>query len=117
MPVFIVNADPTFPFTRLLRQYGLDLYDEWRPLPAAAGYCGPPGAAEEAPRRQLWGYWPRTLNGNKALIRSHLDEILLAAKTNKESAGADKARTENYVWLALTPESWLKQAEGIGAAA
>jgi hypothetical protein len=117
MPVFIVNADPTFPFTRLLRQYGLDLYDEWRPLPAAVDYCGPTGAAEEAHRRQLWGYWPRTLNGNKALIRSHLDEILLAAKTNKESAGADKARTENYVWLALTPESWLKQAEGIGAAA
>jgi hypothetical protein len=116
MPVYIVNADPTFPFTRLLRQYGLDLYEEWRTLPAAIDYCGPIDAAEEAHRRQLWGYWPRTLNGNKALIRSHLDEILLAAKTNKESAVADNARTENYVWLALTPESWLKQIDGTGAA-
>jgi hypothetical protein len=113
MPVFLVNANPAFPFTRMARQYGLDLYEEWQTLPAVADYCG---VADVANRRPIWGYWPRSFNANKALIRSHLDEILQIASAprgNTGNAGAT-SRTgrdnpnRNYVWLALVSELWLK---------
>jgi hypothetical protein len=109
MPVFLVNADPAYPFTRIVRQHGLDLYEDWRPLPAVADYCGLHDAAAEAERRPLWGYWPRTLNGNKALLRSHLDEIVLAASADRPGAQGGSEPSGYYVWLALASEHWLKE--------
>lgn len=68
MSVVVINADPSWRFTSLVRQHAADL-KRWRPEIAFWQARAPDLPGE---RRSLWGDWPRQLLGSRAVVESEL---------------------------------------------
>jgi hypothetical protein len=80
MPVFAINADPTFDITNIARREGLDLFNEPRlQLIEALGQ-----APHNSQVERLWGDWPPRLEGNRNNLRAELERIIHAASARRD---------------------------------
>lgn len=82
MPVFVINADPTFDLTGRARRDGLDLFKDQRLHLIDAVGMQPHNAQIE----RMWGDWPLRLEGNRNNLRDEVERII-------SSAGAQRDKT------------------------
>jgi hypothetical protein len=80
MPVFVINADPTFDITSIARREGLDLFNDQRVQLIEALGDTPRNSQIE----RLWGDWPPRLEGNRNNLHAEIERIIAAASTKRD---------------------------------
>jgi hypothetical protein len=80
MPVFVINADPTFDMPGIARREGLDLFKDQRLQLIDALRHQPHNPQVE----RLWDDWPPLLEGNRNNLRAEIERILAAAAVQRD---------------------------------
>src|SRR5580704_3470784 len=91
MPVFVINADPTFDMPGIARREGLDLFKDERLQLIDALRHQPHNPQVE----RLWDDWPPLLEGNRNNLRAEIERILATAAARRD---------EDYVILFVLSE-------------
>src|SRR5690242_1228592 len=74
MPVFVINADPSFDLPGIARREGLDLFRDER-VKLIDALRKPANPQIE----RLWNEWPTCLEENKNNLRAEIDDIVDSA--------------------------------------